>query len=146
MQQQGLNHNHTPPEQANNHTRQRLSPGRGCHESRHWNTPFSEPGSRPLDRHHFNPGTRPSEIRGLSPGHRLPEQPSYCKDTEALDRLGYGSITRPLDHRSRSPDRLIHSSSTQQFTGSYGGHGTNGEERVTMPEYKREVSPGTLRI
>ncbi|XP_062284927.1 A-kinase anchor protein 8-like isoform X2 [Scomber scombrus] len=139
MTRRGSNHDHSPPDQDNNLARQRLSPGRGCLEIRHWNSSFSEPGSRPLDRHDFNPGTRPSESRGLSQGHRLPERRAYSPGTESLDRPGYGSINRPLDHRSRSPDRNIHSSSTQQFPGSYRGHRTNGEERITMPEYKREM-------
>ncbi|XP_067461527.1 uncharacterized protein [Thunnus thynnus] len=141
MPRRGPNHNHSLPDQDNNLSRQCVSPGRGCRENRCWDSSLSEPGSRPLDRHDFNPETRLAESRGLSPGHRPPERRAYSPDIESLDRPGYGSISRPLDHRSCSPDRLIHSSSTHQFPASYGGQRTNGEARVTMPEYKREVSP-----
>ncbi|XP_070829980.1 uncharacterized protein [Chaetodon trifascialis] len=140
----GQDHNHSPPDQDNNLTRQRLSPGRGCHDERRWDSSYSEPESLPLERHDFDPETRPTESRGLSPCQRLPQ--AYCPDTETLVPPGYGSINRPLDHRVCSPDRLVHGSSTQRFLASYGAQRTNGEERITIPECRREVSPIRLQM
>ncbi|XP_044076285.1 uncharacterized protein LOC122887282 [Siniperca chuatsi] len=132
----GQDHNDSPPDQDNS-----LSPSRGSCNSR-WDLPYPKPRSRPPDRRDFNPETRPTESRGLSPGHR---RQAYNPDTESLNPPGYGSISRPLDHRVCSPDRLIQSSSTQQFPASYGGQRTNGEERITIPEYRREMTT-TVRL
>ena len=123
-----------PPDLDNNLERQRLSPRRT-----HWD---AEAGSRLLDRRDFNPEHRPTESRGLSPGYRLPERRTYSPDIESLEPpSGYVSVGRPLDHRVCSPDRLIHGSSTQRFPAPYGAQRTNSEERMAIPEYRREVSP-----
>lgn len=143
--QQGQDHNHSPPED-NHLARQRLSPSRGCHDKWHWDSSYSEPESRPLDRRDFDPETRPTERRGLSPGQRLPKPQTYSPDTDTLVPPGYGSINRPLDRRVCSPDRLVHDSSTQRFLASYGAQRTNGEERITIPECRREVSPIRLKV
>ncbi|XP_073346989.1 uncharacterized protein [Pagrus major] len=136
--------NRTPPEQDNKLGRPHLSPSRGCLNKGRWDIPYSERGSKPLNRHDIrhdiSPDTRHTEIQGISPGDRLPEQRAYSPDTESLDPPGYSSISRPLDHRVSSPDRFIHSSSTQKFPASYGAQRTNGEERITIPEYKREMT------
>ncbi|XP_051255716.1 uncharacterized protein LOC127363214 isoform X3 [Dicentrarchus labrax] len=142
---QRQDHNHSPPDQDNNLGRQRLSPSKGCHNTSHWDIPYSEPESLPLDRHDFSHETRPTESRGLSPGHRLPERRAYSPDTESLDPPGYGSMSRPLDHRVCSPDRLIQGSSNQRFSAPYGGQRTNGEERITISEYRREMTT-TVRL
>lgn len=135
---QDQDHNHSPPDRDNNLGHQHLPPS----SDHHWDSELR----RPLGRRDFNPETRPTECRGLSPGHRLPERRAYTPDTDTLDPPGYGAISRPLDHRVCSPDRLIHGSSTQRFPASYGGQRTNGEERITIPEYRREVSPITLKV
>lgn len=135
---QGQDHNHSPPDQDNNLGHQCLSPSSGGHDNHPWDPSYSD---RPLNRRDFSPETRPTESRGLSPGHRLPERQAYCPDTDSLVPPGYGSISRPLDHRVCSPDRPIHGSSTQRFPASYGAQRTNGEERITIPEYRRQLSP-----
>ncbi|KAM9845418.1 uncharacterized protein ACBR49_012149 [Aulostomus maculatus] len=127
---QGPNLNYSSPDQDNNLGQKRL--GR-------WDMPYSEPGSRPLDRHDLSPEIRPAESRGLSPGHRLPERQVYSSDTEPLDPPWYGSISRPLDHRSCSPDRLIRSSSTQQIPTCFGVQRTDGE-RTLMLDYRSKVA------
>ncbi|XP_040911269.1 uncharacterized protein LOC121193153 isoform X2 [Toxotes jaculatrix] len=136
---------HPQSDQENNLGRRRLSPCRGSRRNSRWDIPYSEAGSRLFDRRDFSPETIPSESRGLSSGHRLPEQQSYSPDTEPLDRPVYGSISRPLDHRVCSPDRIVHGSSTQQFPTSYGGQTTNGEERIPVPEHRREMTT-TVRL
>lgn len=142
---QDQDHNHFPPNQDNNLGPQRLSPSKGCCNKSRWDIPYSKTGSQPLDGRDFSPETRPTNSQGLSPGHRLPERRAYSPDTESLVPSGYGSISRPLDHRVGSPDRLIHGSSTQRFPASYGAQRTNGEDKITIPEYRREVSPIRLK-
>ncbi|XP_023270541.1 DBIRD complex subunit ZNF326 isoform X1 [Seriola lalandi dorsalis] len=137
------NHNHSASNQDNNPGRRRLSPGGVCREKRRWDSSYSVPGSQPFDRREFSPETRPSENRGLAPCHRLSEV--YSPGTESLDRPGYGSISTPLEHRVCSPDRIVHSSSTQQFPASYGGQNINGEERITVTEHRREITT-TVRL
>lgn len=139
-------HNRSPADQDNNLGHQHLSPSRGCRDNRHWDSSYSEPGNRPLDRRDLNPETRPTECRNLSPGRRLPERCAFSPDAESLVPPGYGSMSRPVDHRVRSPDRLIHSSSTQRFPASYAGQRTNGEEIIPIAEYRREVSTIRLKV
>lgn len=138
------------PEQDNKLGRTHLSPSKGCLNKGRWDVPYSDRGSRPLDRHDIrhdiSPDTRPTESQGFSPGNRLPEQQAYSPDIESLDQPRYSSISRTLDHRVCSPDRFIHGSSTQKFPASYGAQRTNGEERITIPEYRREVSPKRLKV
>lgn len=128
---------HCPSDQDNNlgHC---LSPGRGCQKKSRWNC-SDQVGQL------FSPEMRPSENQGFSPGHRLPDRQTYSPDTESLDRPRFNNIGRPLDHRLDhrvcSPDRTIHGSPTQRFPTTYGGQRTNGEERMTVAEYRREVSP-----
>lgn len=143
---QGQDHSHTSPDQDNNLGPQCLSPSRGCRNKGRWDSSRYEPRSRPLDRRNFSPETKPTESPGLSPGQRLPERLAYIPDTESIDPPGYGSISRPLDHRVRSPDRLIHGASTQRFPASYGGQRTNGEERITILEHRKGISPVRLKI
>ncbi|XP_045908229.1 uncharacterized protein LOC123972687 isoform X1 [Micropterus dolomieu] len=116
-------HNYSPHDQDNNLGCQDVSPSVGSSYSR-WDSPFPKPRSQPLDRLDFSPETRP---------------------TTSLDPPGYGSISRTLDHRDNSPDRLIHGSPTQRFPASYGGQWTNREERITIPEYRREMNT-TVRL
>ncbi|KAF7669775.1 hypothetical protein LDENG_00124160 [Lucifuga dentata] len=143
---QGQNHSHHPEQDDDDvrwHRYKHLSPGRGCHDNYHWELPYSESGSRPLNGRDFRPPeTRPTEHQGPSPTNRLPERQPYSPNVESADP-GYGSISRTLDRRSCSPDRLSHRSSNQNFTASYGGQMTNGDE--TMPEYRREMST-TVRL
>lgn len=91
----------------------------------------------------FSPETRPCENQGFSSGQRLHDRQTYSPNTESLDRPGYCSIGRHLDHRVCSSDQIIPGSSTQR---SYGGQRTNEEERITVPEFRREVSLVKLRI
>ncbi|KAE8291123.1 DBIRD complex subunit ZNF326 [Larimichthys crocea] len=137
-------HNRSPADQDNNLGHQHLSPSRGCCDNLHWDSSYSEPGNRPLDRRDLNPETRPTECRNLSPGRRLPERCAFSPDAESIVPPGYGSMSRPVDHRVRSPDRLIHSSSTQRFPASYAGQRTNGEEIIPIAEYRRETT--TVRL
>lgn len=130
----GQNHN-----QDNNMGQQCLNSGRS-HQKSHWDVPYSEPERRSFDRLDYCPETRAAVIRDLSPAHRLPVRQNYSPDTKSLDLLNQGSISRPLDHRSRSPDRPIRSLSTQQFPPSYGGKKTNGEEGRIIPEYRSKVT------
>ncbi|XP_037837773.1 DBIRD complex subunit ZNF326 isoform X2 [Kryptolebias marmoratus] len=120
---------------------QRFSSDR--HRSSHWESPYSESGSRPLDKHKFT--TRPTENRGLSPGRRLPESHAYGPDTKTLERPGYGLKSGPPEQRGCSPDRALYGSSTQAFPEPYRGRRINGEERTTLPEYRREQMTTTRR-
>ncbi|XP_034558930.1 uncharacterized protein LOC117826748 [Notolabrus celidotus] len=113
---------------------QSLSPNQSCSEQSHWDSSVLRPGSRPLDSLDF-------ENQGLSPGHRLTDQGDYSPETELLNQAGFDPISRPVDHQVCSPERVIPSSSTQLFPPSYGGQRTNGEGRMAVPEYRREVSP-----
>lgn len=126
--------NRSPVDQDNNLERHRLSPGRGSSKKCRWGSNYSESTGQPLNSRDLSPETRPTESRGLSPCHGLPERP------------GYDPAGRPLDHRVHSPDRPIHCSSSQCFPESYGGQRTNGEERMTIPEYRREVSLIRLKV
>uniref|UniRef100_UPI0037E72D42 uncharacterized protein n=1 Tax=Semicossyphus pulcher TaxID=241346 RepID=UPI0037E72D42 len=129
---------HNQSNLAEDQESQSLSPGRGCSR---WDSSILRPGSRPLNRIDLSTETTPNESQNLSPGHSLPDQRAYSPDPESIDLTGYGSISVPLDHRVCSPDRAIPGSSTQPFPASYGEQRTNGEERITVPEYRREVSP-----
>lgn len=144
--QQARDHKASPPDLSNILEHQRLSPGRGCRKKRRWDSSSSEPGSRALDGRDLSPNTGPAESRGLSPDHRLSERQAYSPDTESVAPPGYASISRPLDHRVCSPDRLIHGSSTHRLPASYGAQRTDGEERITIPEYRREVSAMRLKV
>ncbi|XP_026231250.1 uncharacterized protein LOC113172483 [Anabas testudineus] len=86
----------------------------------------------------FSPETRPCENQGFSSGQRLHDRQTYSPNTKSLDRPGYCSIGRHLDHRVCSSDQIIPGSSTQRFPTSYGGQRTNEEERITVPEFRRE--------
>ncbi|XP_060899448.1 uncharacterized protein LOC132978340 isoform X2 [Labrus mixtus] len=127
---------HTDSETVQDLGSQSLSPERGSSEKSRWDSCVLRPGSHPLSRLDFGSVTIPS----LSPVHIPPDQLAYSPDTESVDPAGYESINRPLDHRVCSPDRLIPASSTQLFP-AYGAQSTNGEERITIPECRREVSP-----
>ncbi|XP_071372984.1 DBIRD complex subunit ZNF326 isoform X2 [Centroberyx affinis] len=129
------------------------SPGRGRRDNQRWDSAYSEPRNRPLDGRDFSPETGPTKCRGLSPSNR-PERRAYSPNTEPLERPGYSSVNRPLDHRGFSPDRLGLTASTRLmppsgistlFPASYGGQRTNGEERMTVPEYRREMTT-TVRL
>ncbi|XP_071372987.1 DBIRD complex subunit ZNF326 isoform X5 [Centroberyx affinis] len=130
------------------------SPGRGRRDNQRWDSAYSEPRNRPLDGRDFSPETGPTKCRGLSPSNR-PERRAYSPNTEPLERPGYSSVNRPLDHRGFSPDRLGLTASTRLmppsgistlFPASYGGQRTNGEERMTVPEYRREQMTTTVRL
>ncbi|XP_030016006.1 DBIRD complex subunit ZNF326 isoform X1 [Sphaeramia orbicularis] len=110
---------------------QHLSPGRECLDSHHWDSSYSEPGNRVTDRREFSPevSESPLESRGPSLGHHQ----VFSPETASPDGPDYGSTSRPLDHRGHSSDRHIHSSSTQRFSGPYGGQTTDG------PEYRAEI-------
>ncbi|CAJ1071885.1 uncharacterized protein LOC117826748 [Xyrichtys novacula] len=119
-----------------------LSPKKSSEQSR-WDSSVLRPGSRPLCRLDYGSVTSENESQGLSPSHMLPDQQTYSPETESIDPVGYYPTKRPLDHRGSSPERVIPSSSasTPPFPLSYGGQRANREERVTVPEYRREVSP-----
>ncbi|KAF3858771.1 hypothetical protein F7725_011972 [Dissostichus mawsoni] len=150
---QAQNRNQSPPDQDNQLEDQHLSPGQDCQKKRRFASTFIE--SVGIDMQDSSPETGPSEGRDLSPDHRppdhrlpdhrlpdhrLPERQAYSPSTESHDISGYDSMRRHLDHRVDSPDRLIHDSSTQHFPPSYGEQRTNGEERITVPEYIREMT------
>lgn len=118
------NHNESPP---NEDYGQCSSPSRGFGKKRCWGSSYSESVNQSLDRSDFDPETRSAQSQSVSPSHR--------------ERPGYDSISRHLDHRVCSPDRLIHASSAQNLPAIYGGQMTNGEESIILPDYEREVSP-----
>nr|XP_020471711.1 DBIRD complex subunit ZNF326 [Monopterus albus] len=126
-------HNQCPSNQDNMLGQRPLSLNKSSRTKSRWDVSIFD-----LQRQHLDRETKPTENRGLS--HTLPEQRAYSQDTESLKQPGYGSIGRPLDHRVCIPDRIIHGSSTQQFPASYGGQRTNGEETVTVPEYRIEMT------
>lgn len=132
----GHDHSLSPRGQDNN-----LRPSGSCNKSR-WDSSTYEPRSQPLNRHNLNPESNPTKSRG----HRLPERLAYVTDTESLDPPRYGSRSRPLDHSVRSHDRLTHSASTQRFPASYGGQRTNSEERITVVEHRKGISPVTTTV
>lgn len=131
-------HKLSPPTEDNSVERQCLTSARDCPEGRHWGSTYSKPGSGPLDRGEFGTGTRPIEIPGLSAGIRKHEQQIYSPEAESLNCSSFGSLSEVLGQRGGTPDRCIHSSSTQQFPVPYGQR-TNGEETITVPGYKMEV-------
>lgn len=110
---------------------QHLSPGTECLDSNRCDSSYSEPGNRVTDRREFSPevSESPSESRGPRLGHHQ----VFSPETTSPDGPDYGSTSRPLDPRGHSSDRCIHSSSTQQFPGTYGGQTTDG------PEYRAEI-------
>ncbi|XP_041658546.1 uncharacterized protein LOC121519744 [Cheilinus undulatus] len=118
---------------------QSLSPQSSSSQSR-WDSSVLRPGSRPLSRLDFGSVTIPNKSQSLSPVHRPPEKQAYSPDTESLDPPSYDPGNRPLAHRACSPDRLIPASSTQVFP-AYGAQRTNGEERIPIQEFRRDVSP-----
>nr|XP_019958556.1 PREDICTED: DBIRD complex subunit ZNF326 [Paralichthys olivaceus] len=131
---------HSSSDQDNNTECQHLSPGRGCRDKGHWDSPFPKAGNRLFDRPDLRPEFIPDDNQGLSSAHRLPEREAYSPHTEPLDQPGYASISRPLDHRVCSPEGIVVRSSSQEFPASYGGQETNGEERIRMPEHRREMT------
>ncbi|XP_068427459.1 DBIRD complex subunit ZNF326-like [Clinocottus analis] len=121
----GKNHNNSSPDQDYNLEHEGSSPSRGYRKKRRWASCYSESVNVPLDVQDFSPETRPAQSSGLSPG----------------SRPGYDSISRPPDHRVRSPDGLIHAASAKQFPASFRGQRTDGEEeRILVSEYKREMN------
>lgn len=132
---QDQDHKLSPPIEDGSVERQCLSPMRDCPDDQHWDSAFSKPGSRPLDRE-FSTGPRPAEMPGLSPVLRQPEEQIYNPEPELLHCPGFGSLSEPVDQRGGSPDLLIRGSST--FPPPFGQR-TNGE-KITVPEYKMEVS------
>ncbi|XP_060940376.1 DBIRD complex subunit ZNF326-like [Limanda limanda] len=138
---------HSSLDQENNTESQRLSPGSGCRDKGRWDSPYPKPGNQLFDRpdlrHEFIPdeGTE-NESLGSRP---LPEREAYSPHREPFDQQEYDSRSRPLDHRVRSPERIVARSSSQEFTASYRGQETNGEERMRMPEHRREMTT-TVRL
>uniref|UniRef100_A0A3Q1EJP8 DBIRD complex subunit ZNF326 n=1 Tax=Acanthochromis polyacanthus TaxID=80966 RepID=A0A3Q1EJP8_9TELE len=128
-------HHQSLPNQDNKSGHKHLSAGR----KQRWDVPYSESASQHLNRNDFKTGTLVPENRGLSPGHRLPERQAYSPEAESFNHPGYGPMSGPLGQRGCSPDRLIHASSTQLSPVSYGGQRTT-EERITLPEYRREMN------
>ncbi|XP_037315183.2 uncharacterized protein LOC119209752 isoform X2 [Pungitius pungitius] len=124
------NHNESPP---NEDYGQRSSPSRSFGKKRCWGSSYTESVNQSLDRSDFEPEIRPAQSQSVSPSHRLPERP------------GYDSMSRPLDHRFSSPDGLIYAASAQMFPAMYGGQMTNGDERIILPEYEREMNT-TVRL
>ncbi|XP_040027665.2 uncharacterized protein LOC120816234 [Gasterosteus aculeatus] len=122
------NHNESPP---NEDYGQCSSPSRGFGKKRCWGSSYSESVNQSIDRSDFDPETRPAQSQSVSPSHR--------------ERPGYDSISRHLDHRVCSPDRLIHASSAQNLPAIYGGQMTNGEESIILPDYEREMNT-TVRL
>lgn len=120
-----VNPDHSPSSQGTTLERQRLSPSRGSR----WDIPFFEPGSRTLDEREISTGSRSKDGRSPEP--------------EEEDHPRYGSMSRALDQRGCSPDRTIHSSSTQRIS-PYSQQVVE-EERLALPEYRREIST-TVRL
>lgn len=126
MQDSSLRSQHPPPDS----------------DSRRWE---SSTANLPLERREFVPKARPTESRDLSPGHILPKSCAYSPENKQLDRLGYDFPSGHLEPRVHSPDRLIHSSSTQAIPESFRGPRTNGGERKPLLDFSREVA-ATLRV
>ncbi|KAM4605717.1 uncharacterized protein ACJ7VT_017894 isoform 2-T2 [Polymixia lowei] len=132
-----------------------FAPDRGRHDNHHWEASYTQQLNMRLDRQDLSPNTRHPEGRGPSPSNRLTERRAYSPDARPPERLGYGSITRPLDHRGFSPDRPSFSSSDRLMPASemskpfppalYGRQGSNGEERMTVPESRKEMTT-TVRL
>lgn len=137
---QGQDHN-----QDNNLGPQHLSPSKASGNKGRWDIPYSKTGSQPPHQHDFSLENRPTNSQALSLGHRLPERQAYSPNAESFVPLGYGSTSRPLDHRVGSSDRLTDGSLTQRFPASYGAQRMNGEDRIPIPEYRSEVSPVRLK-
>ncbi|CAB1458653.1 unnamed protein product [Pleuronectes platessa] len=135
---------HSSLDQDNNTESQRLSPGRGCHDKGRWDSPYPKTGNRLFDRPDLRPEFIPDDNEGLG-SRPLPEREAYSPHSESFDQQEYDSISRPLDHRVCSPERIVARSSSQEFTASYGGQETNGEERMRMPEHRREMTT-TVRL
>ncbi|XP_034469579.1 uncharacterized protein LOC117778249 [Hippoglossus hippoglossus] len=131
---------HSSLDQDDNMESQRLSPGRGCRDKGRWDSPYHKSGNRLFDRPEFIP----DDNEGLG-SHSLPEQEAYSPHSEPFDQQEYDSISSPLDHRVCSPERIIVRSSSQEFPASYGGQESNGEERMRMPEHRREMTT-TVRL
>lgn len=91
------------------------------HVSRGQDSAFPESGGQPTD----TPTPEPQSLNG----------PGY----------GSSSVSAALDQRGCSPDRHLHSASTQSFPPLYGGPRTNGEERIAGHEYRREIA-ATVRL
>ncbi|XP_029381032.1 uncharacterized protein LOC115057918 isoform X2 [Echeneis naucrates] len=140
---QSKDFNQSTSDQDNKTGSWHLSPGRGCCVKRRWDSACSVPVSQPFDRCDRSSETRPSENRGLSSRSRLSEV--YNPGPGPLDRPGYTSTSRPLEHRACSPEMIVHSASAQQFPASYGGQKSNGDERKTATENKRETAT-TVRL
>lgn len=137
---------HSAEQDHSTHTQelesQSLSPKRSSNDGSHWDSSFMNPGSRPLSKLDCGSVMIPNKSQGLSPVHRLNDQQAYSPETDPLVLAGCEPRNRPMDYRVCSPERVIPSStSTQPFPPSYGGRRTNGEERMTVPDYRREVSP-----
>ncbi|XP_067331850.1 uncharacterized protein [Channa argus] len=130
---QKRDNNHCLSDQDNNLGQKRLPPGKGCLKKSRWDC-------CPQGGLLFSPEIRSSDNPALNPGHTLADRLAYSPGTESVDRLEYSSVGRPLDQRVCSPDRSIHGFSTQQFQASFGGQRTNKEERITAPDYRRDVS------
>ncbi|KAM4552176.1 uncharacterized protein PAE49_015671 [Odontesthes bonariensis] len=129
------------PSHDKNLSHRRSSPDRVRHDNRCWESSNSEPRGQSLDnRCEFTSRTRPTENKGISPGHILPERGTYSPDAESPDRPGFAFTSGPLDQRGCCPESPPHGPATQRFPVSYGGQITNGEERITLPEYRREVT------
>lgn len=141
-----IDHRRSSLNQEDNLGPRRLSPSKGCSNKSRWDIPYSKTRTSPLSRRNFFPETRPTNSQHLSPGHRLPEGRAYSTDTESHFSLGYGAISRPLDHRIGSPDRLIHGLSTQRFPTSHEAQSTNGDDEVTILECKWTISSIRLKV
>ncbi|XP_041847501.1 uncharacterized protein LOC121643941 [Melanotaenia boesemani] len=135
---QSKDHKLSPPKQDNKRCQQ-LSPDTEHPDKRPWESSRSELTSRPLDRREFNAGTKPLESRALIPGHLLPERHHHSPEAEPLSCPGYDFASKPLDQIGHSPDSYDPNPSTQHFPASYGGPSTNGQERITEPEYRKEM-------
>lgn len=123
-----------PPMQDSSLRSQRPSPDS---DSRRWE---SSTANLPSERQEFVPKARPTESRDQSPGHIMPKSCAYSPENNLLDRSGYDFPSRHLEPRVHSPDRLIHSSSTQGIPESFRGPRTNEGERKPLLDYQREVA------
>uniref|UniRef100_A0A1A8BU35 DBIRD complex subunit ZNF326 n=1 Tax=Nothobranchius kadleci TaxID=1051664 RepID=A0A1A8BU35_NOTKA len=122
----------SPTNDENSVEHQRLSPDRLHLHSSYWHSAFHESVDPPLDRQKLF--TAPTESTTEKHPHNL--------ETEMHDRPGYGFQSRSLEQRGSSPNRLVHGSSTPGFPEAHSRRRANEEEeRITWPEYTREMTP-----
>lgn len=134
-----------PHSQDQYHISPNQNSGAGPQSKGRWDKPYCKTRSQASNSHDLRPEMQPINSRGPSPDHRLPEQVAHHPDFESVAPPSYGSSGRPVHHRLGSPDRSRHDSSPQRFPASYGAQRTNGDDGISVPEYRREVWPTRVK-